>query len=153
MNLNTRSGSAWVKSAPVGGDELKELLEEAYVLWTKDTYWLLMPYKWSYEGVNAEFIGAETYGAGREWEVVELTFDGVGLTPQNKYRGFVNPQTGLMEQWYHYRDAADSLPSTVTGWISSTGSARSLSPRTRTRRGRRCKTSWCAASVPRSAGS
>ena len=52
-------------------------------------------------------------GPGRWWN---STFDGVGLTPQNKYRGFVNPETGLMEQWYHYRSAEDSVPSTVTGW-------------------------------------
>jgi len=117
FNVNAPTeGRAWQDGTPLEGEALTDALRSANGAYINDSYWLLMPYKWSDEGVNAEFIGAETDGAGRAWEVVELTFDGVGLTPQNKYRGFVNPQTGLMEQWYHYRDAADSLPSTVTGW-------------------------------------
>src|SRR5690606_27145444 len=93
-----------------------EALRGAYGGFVNDSYWLLMPYKWADDGVNARYVGEETDADGRRWEVVELTFDEVGLTPQNKYRGFVNPETGLMERWHHYRDAADSVPSTVTGW-------------------------------------
>lgn len=117
FNVNDPTqGQAWQDGRPLEGEALTDALRSANSAYINDSYWLLMPYKWSDPGVNAAFIGEETDDQGRTWEVVELTFDGVGLTPQNKYRAFVNPETGLMEQWYHYRDAADSVPSTVTGW-------------------------------------
>jgi len=113
---NPTEGQAWQDGQPLEGEALTDALRSANSAYINDSYWLLMPYKWSDPGVNASFVGEETDDQGRAWEVVELTFDGVGLTPQNKYRGFVNPETGLMEQWYHYRSAEDSVPSTVTGW-------------------------------------
>jgi hypothetical protein len=109
-------GRVWIDGEELQGEARDAALRGALGAHVNDSYWLLMPYKWSDPGVNARYVGEETDADGRSWEVVELTFDGVGLTPQNKYRAFVNPDTGLMERWYHYRDAADPDPSTITGW-------------------------------------
>lgn len=49
-----------------------------------------------------------------EWDVVKLTFANVGLTPQNEYLAYINPQTGLMERWYHFPKAGD--PPAIFNW-------------------------------------
>ena len=57
-----------------------------------------------YTGYGIVEVEGETY------EVVELTFDDVGLTPQNKYRGWVDPETHRMAYWQHYTEASDEEP-------------------------------------------
>lgn len=112
------SGTARVDGEPLEGAEAREALEGAHRAHINDSYWLLMPYKWADPGVTAEYLGEEEDPDGRTWEVVELRFhEDVGLTPQNVYRAFVNPETGLMERWHHHRDAdADPSPAEWTGW-------------------------------------
>ncbi len=114
MNLNTRDGSAWVKGTSVQGDELKKLLEEAYVLWTKDTYWLLMPYKMRDPGVILSYEGLEAREKQR-WDKVGLSFDGVGLTPKDRYWVYVNRRTGLVDRWEFVLNG-ESKPRTSFAW-------------------------------------
>lgn len=109
-------GEARVDGEPLEGDEAEEALQRAHRTHVNDSYWLLMPYKWADPGVDAEYLGRQEEES-REWEVVELTFDDVGLTPENAYRAFIDPDSGLMERWHHYRDAdADPSPAEWTGW-------------------------------------
>lgn len=114
MNLNTREGSAWVKGAPVQGDELKKLLEDAFGLWTKDTYWLLMPYKLRDQGVILAYDGLEAREKQR-WDKVRLSFDGVGLTPKDRYWVYVNRRTGLVDRWEFVLNG-ESKPRTSFAW-------------------------------------
>jgi hypothetical protein len=114
MNLNTREGSAWVKGAPVAGDELKKLLEEAFALWTSDTYWLLMPYKLRDPGVILAYDGLEAREKQR-WDKVRLSFDGVGLTPKDRYWIYVNRRTGLVDRWEFVLNG-ESKPRTSFAW-------------------------------------
>ena len=67
---------------------------------------------------SARYAGEETDDDGRRWEVVELTFEGgTGLTPQNMYRAFVNPETGRMERWHFLSNPdANPSPSEWTDW-------------------------------------
>lgn len=108
-NVNTPTrGSAWVNRQPVTGARADSLLQFAFARWTNDSYWLIMPYKWTDPGVHTQFVGRQKDDTGREWDVVKLWFDQVGLTFQNQYLAFINPQTGLMERWYHFqREGAD----------------------------------------------
>jgi hypothetical protein len=57
-----------------------------------DAYWLLMPYKMRDDGVVLTCAGPEAR-ENRTWDKVLLTFEGVGLTPQDKYWVFVNRKT------------------------------------------------------------
>ncbi len=114
MNLNTREGSAWVKGAPVQGDESKKLLEEAFVLWTKDTYWLLMPFKLRDPGVILAYDGLEAREKQR-WDKLRLSFDGVGLTPKDRYWVYVNRRTGLVDRWEFVLNG-ESKPRTAFTW-------------------------------------
>ncbi len=110
------AGRVWVDGALQPPEAAAPLLERANAIFINDSYWLLMPYKWADPGVNCAYLGPATDEAGREWEVVELTFDSVGLTPRNKYRAFVNPETGRMERWQHWRDADDPEPRFTSDW-------------------------------------
>ena len=98
MNLNTKQGAATVAGAPLSGEALRKALDEAYAWWVNDTYWLLMPYKMRDPGVMLAYAG-EVKKDGAAWDKVLLTFDGVGLTPKDKYWVYVNKATGLVDRW------------------------------------------------------
>jgi hypothetical protein len=49
-------------------------------------------------------------------DVLGLTFENVGLTPQNKYLVYVDKQTHLVNQWAFYRNATDEKPGFVLPW-------------------------------------
>lgn len=114
------AGQVWVDGVEVTGEEATRRLQGAYSAHINDSYWLIMPYKWTDPGVSVTWLGEEVEGDTR-WEKVELAFDdGVGLTPRNRYRAWVNQESGLMERWEHFRDAeAQPSPSDWTEWISS----------------------------------
>lgn len=113
------SGRVWVGGQEITGQAAVEALESAYQAHINDSYWLVMPYKWGDPGVTTEYLGEQTDG-GRSWEVVQLSFGSdVGLTPQNRYLAFVNPETGRMERWHHFSDAsANPSPADWEDWSS-----------------------------------
>jgi hypothetical protein len=98
MNLNTKDGSATVAGAPLAGEALRKSLEMGYAWWVNDTYWLLMPYKMRDTGVVLTLAGQEQKGVDT-WDKVLLTFEGVGLTPKDRYWVWVNAKTGLVDRW------------------------------------------------------
>ena len=93
------AGLAYVNRRLIGGPRADSLLQLAFVRWSTDSYWLLMPYLWKQPGVHTQFLGLQRDDAGREWEVVKLWFDQVGLNYEIQYLAYVNPETGLMERW------------------------------------------------------
>ncbi|MDH3224683.1 MAG: hypothetical protein OEO23_13275 [Gemmatimonadota bacterium] len=109
--MNPLRGRAWVDGVEMTGADAEAALDRAYRIHINDAYWLVMPFKWADPGVNARYLGTEDGEDGRTFEVVELTFEGVGVTPENKYHAYVNPETGLMERWAHHstRDAEPSF--------------------------------------------
>jgi hypothetical protein len=96
------AGAVRVNGREIEGAREDSLLTRAYAIHINDSYWLIMPYKWRDPGVTLTSQGRQTDAQGRAWDVVKLTFANVGLTPQNEYLAFVNPQTGLMERWHHF---------------------------------------------------
>ncbi len=98
MSLSTKDGAATTAGAPLAGEELGKALEAGYAWWVNDTYWLLMPYKMRDPGVVLSLAGTEKKGEDR-WDKVRLTFEGVGLTPKDRYWVFVNAKTGLVDRW------------------------------------------------------
>ena len=57
-----------------------------------------MPWKWLDHGLNLKSMGEQEY-KGKMYDVIELSFNNVGLTPGDRYRGFVSKQSGMMEHW------------------------------------------------------
>ncbi|MFH1568850.1 MAG: hypothetical protein ABIL09_12705 [Gemmatimonadota bacterium] len=117
MNLHSRRGRAWEGGTEVTDpDTLARRLQRGYEAWINDSYWLVMPYKLKDSGVTLKYAGRDTTAAGTPAEVLELTFTGVGVTPQNRYRVWVTEADHLVRQWAYYADAADAEPRFVGPW-------------------------------------
>lgn len=97
-------------------DSVAHYVERAKQIWVNDSYWLLMPYKLKDSGVALTYAGQDTMQGGAQAEVVELQFENVGFTPQNKYRVYIDPQDHLVKQWAFYREASADTPSFITPW-------------------------------------
>jgi hypothetical protein len=117
MNLNTGEGRAWKEGAEVlDPDALQEILTGAESAWINDSYWVFMPYKLKDTGVTLKHLGKAHTEAGSEADVLELTFEGVGRTPENKYHVYVDEKTRLVTQWDFYPTASDGEPRFKTPW-------------------------------------
>lgn len=114
MNVNTRDGRAWENGQPLA--DPAEALERAYGAWVNSGYWFMMPYKLKDSGVTLKYLGERATEDGRAADVLQLTFDGVGLTPQNKYHVFVDRETRLVTQWQYYQQATDAEPRFTRPW-------------------------------------
>jgi len=116
MNINTKKGR--VKSSK--DSEIKtdpELVEQGYQIWVNDSYWLVMPYKLKDSGVTLKYLGDSTTEAGSNpADLLELTFDSVGVTPGNKYHVWVGKSTGLVEQGAFFASASDPEPRFTLPW-------------------------------------
>lgn len=97
-NINTREGDAWKSGVKLEGDEERAFLDNAYGYWVNDTYWLTMPYKLNDPGVILVYAGEEKLD-GTMYDKVMLSFDNVGLTPNDRYWAWINRETRLMDQW------------------------------------------------------
>jgi hypothetical protein len=117
MNIHTKQGHAWRGGEQVTEqEELARLLDGAYKAWVNDSYWLLMPYKLKDTGVTLKYKGEGPMENGRPAHVLQLTFENVGVTPQNKYDVYVDKERLRVEQWSYYPTAADEAPRFTTPW-------------------------------------
>ena len=115
MNLQSKEGRAWRDGVEASGEDLAALLELGESAWINDAYWMFMPYKLKDSGVTLRYVGEGQMTDGRPAEVLQLTFSGVGRTPQNKYRVYV-AESGLVEQWDYYENATDEEPRFQVPW-------------------------------------
>jgi hypothetical protein len=53
--------------------------------------------------------------------VLELTFNAVGVTPENKYNVYVNPSSKLVVQWDFFKKYSDEKPGFSTPWSDYRG--------------------------------
>ena len=97
-------------------DTLKKFLEIGKSMWINDSYWLVMPFKLKDPGVNLKYLRQDTTSEGKLAEVIELTFDGVGETPDNKYEVYVDKETNLVSDWAYFRNAKDEIPKFKNPW-------------------------------------
>lgn len=97
-------------------DSLSKYLEQGKNLWINDSYWLVMPFKLKDSGVTLKYLGDEPTLEGKTSHVLELTFKGVGVTPQNKYLVYVDTGSNLVNQWAYYREAGQDSANFVLPW-------------------------------------
>jgi hypothetical protein len=110
-------GRAWIDGEPVEDPgRLHDLVEGAHESWVNDSYWLVMPYKLLDPGVILRHAGRGEMLDGRPAERLELTFEGVGLTPRNRFLVYVAEDSGLVEQWDVYGDRDDDEPRFRLPW-------------------------------------
>ena len=117
VNLRTREGKAFVKGVEVVDEAArKSALDKAYGAFINDSYWMFMPFKLRDPGVHLALLDRGRTKAGHDADVLELTFDEVGLTPKNRYLVYVGVESGLVEQWDFYEHREDPEPRISTPW-------------------------------------
>lgn len=118
MNIHTKEGRVWEGGQEITNpDSLKKHLDGGYRAWVNDSYWLVMPYKLKDSGVTLKYVGEKKTETGADADVLQLTFENVGVTPQNKYEVFVNQENNLVEQWSFYTNFNDEKPRFSTPWL------------------------------------
>lgn len=117
VNVHENTGMVWLAGeAQSHPDTLERYLQRARSIWINDSYWLVMPFKLKDSGVKLAYLGPEKTDNGFFADKLELTFEAVGDTPQNKYWVFVDQDTDLVVQWSFFNDAADDRPRFTTPW-------------------------------------
>jgi len=116
MNINTKEGKVYhkgvVESQP---DSIDKYLKRGYRSWINDSYWLVMPYKLKDSGVTLKYGEGELMD-GRPTHVLTLTFEGVGVTPQNMYHVYVDKETNMVAEWAFFGKAEDPEPRFRSPW-------------------------------------
>lgn len=117
VNINTLEGKV-MKNGEIltQPDSVKKYLEEAKNMWINDAYWLVMPYKLKDSGVTLKHISESNTQTGEAADVLQLTFSGVGKTPENKYHVFVDKDSHLVTQWSYFKEAGQAEPDFTTPW-------------------------------------
>ena len=111
LDLKTKEGT--IRSAlsnKLGKDVLRQ---KVYEIWVNDSYWLVLPFKLLDPGVRLQYLGRDSSG---QFEQIELTFDTVGLTPQNKYILSIDPSNNRIIEWSYFADAEDEKARFTMAW-------------------------------------
>lgn len=116
MNINTQDGKVYRGGVlETDADSTQKYLNRGYRAWVNDAYWLVMPYKLKDSGVTLAYGDGELTG-GRAAHVLTLTFEDVGVTPQNKYEVYVDKETNLVAEWAYFPKAEDTEPRFRSPW-------------------------------------
>jgi len=117
MNINSKVGRAWEEGTEITDEEgLQKALRGAEGAWINDAYWLLMPYKLKDSAVTLKYLGEKAEPDGKDCDVLELTFEAVGRTPQNKYHVFVDKASKMVVHWDYWKDKAVDEPRSLGPW-------------------------------------
>jgi len=117
VDLRTLTGKVWVKGTELTEkDTLNKMLQKAKSIWINDSYWLVMPFKLKDSGVTLKYLGEDTLKTGGRCNVLQLTFDKVGDTPQNKYYVYVDLTDNLVKQWAYFSSATQDSANFVRPW-------------------------------------
>jgi hypothetical protein len=75
-----------------------------------------MPFKLKDSGVTLTYMGEDTLVNKKYYNVLQLTFDSVGDTPNNKYDLYVGVKDKLINYWSYYKDATQDTASWTRPW-------------------------------------
>ena len=119
MNIHSKEGRVFVAGEEVADAEAVAAdLDGGYKAWINDSYWLVMPYKLKDTGVTLRYVGEGELDDGRAAEILQMTFEDVGVTPENKYHVYVSQESGLIEQWAFFPTADAPEPQFKTPWAN-----------------------------------
>jgi len=117
LNIHSMEGRVMVKGVEITDtDSLQKLVDRGKQIWINDSYWLVMPYKLKDSGVTLKYLREDTTAIGIESDVLGLTFENVGVTPENHYEVWVDKETSMVQQWAYYRNDTVSAPNMLTPW-------------------------------------
>lgn len=117
VNINTLKGKVYENGVLVNDQaKAKELLEKGKNWWINDSYWLVMPWKLQDPGVSLKYVKTAKLPNGKTADVLQLTFNAVGVTPENKYWLYVDKEDHLIKQWAYYKNFHDAEPKFLKPW-------------------------------------
>lgn len=117
LSLNKNETKLFMHSEEVTHvDSLKKYLHKGRSLWMNDSYWLVMPFKLFDAGVNLKYEGIKKTIDSTDAHVLELTFDQVGETPENKYYVYIDTKNFYVTQWDFYDVNGHLSPTLSTTW-------------------------------------
>ena len=140
LNLKDMTGRVWKDGMEMTqADSVKKYLARGKSIWINDSYWLVMPFKLKDSGVTLKYIGKKPNYINAECDVLEMTYNQVGDTPDNKYLIYVNPSSKMVTQWDYYAKVTNEKPQMSTPWAdyrpvgnillsTSRGEGRSMAP-------------------------
>lgn len=117
VNINTLEGAALRGDTEITDpDSLKIYMNRAKDIWINDSYWLVMPFKLKDSGVTLKYSREDTTNDGTKADVLTLTFENVGSTPENKYEVYIDQSDNLVKQWAYFKDASQDTASAIWPW-------------------------------------
>jgi len=119
VNIQDGSGMVMRNGTEItNADSLKKYLERGKHIWINDSYWLVMPYKLKDSGVTLTWLRSDTTQSGILSDVLQLQFENVGVTPDNRYEVWVDVESHLVRQWAYYEHDTLQKPGFVRPWDS-----------------------------------
>jgi len=97
-------------------EQLVKKIKRGKNIWINDMYWLFMPFKLFDQGVTVKYLYADTTLVGTKADVLELSFENVGNTPENKYEIYIDQKDNLIKQWDFFADANQEKASKKWPW-------------------------------------
>ena len=116
VNLETGEGQKITPNKIILHSDDQLAVDKAKSIWINDMYWLFMPFKLMDPGVNLKYLRQDTTKSGIMSDVLELTFNEVGVTPDNKYEVFVDQSDHLIKQWNFFNKWDKKEASAVWPW-------------------------------------
>lgn len=117
LNINTDKGRVFRNGREeTDADSVAKYVKQAKGAWINDSYWLVMPFKLKDSGVTLKYLGDDKTEDGKPADVLQLTFRGVGNTPDNKYKVWVDKGSRLVSQWAYFPKSTDEQPRFTLPW-------------------------------------
>ena len=117
VDLNTLEGRYFKNGNEITDTAiLNKKMTQAKYIWINDSYWLAMPFKLRDPGVNLKYVREDTIPGGLDASVLQLTFNAVGNTPENKYEVYVDHKDNLIKQWSFFKSADQADPPRSWPW-------------------------------------
>lgn len=117
ININDDKGKVYIDGMEItDSDSLQKMVDRGKSIWINDSYWLAMPFKLKDSGVTLKYAGEDTTQNGAMADKLNLTFEGVGDTPQNMYYVWVDKETRLVSQWAYYPNTEAEEPRFINPW-------------------------------------
>ena len=113
LDMSASTEGAVVGSAQINGAAAPDsLLDDAYGMAINDVYWLAAHFKTLDPGVRRA-LAPDSAAAGEA--VLALSFDGVGLTPGDRYWMTADAATGEMRSWTYVLEGSDEA--STWAWV------------------------------------
>lgn len=117
VDLQTQKGKYFKNGKEITDTSVvNKKMKQAKGIWINDSYWLVMPFKLRDPGVNLKYVREDTITKGQSASVLELTFNDVGNTPDNKYEVYVDHKDNLIKKWSFFKSASQTDPPRSWPW-------------------------------------